>query len=154
MHVEPDRATKIPWWKGVLIGILSWLAAFILYLIPSLVVAISMGIELGPTVNDSVEVGRRISQTISALYQSGWYLHLGFIVVLGCIVFWRASVSARQVAEGSLRRGITIGATAAILVIIQMVSHGVTVYMVLGAVVCVSAGAWGGRPRKVSLGAE
>jgi hypothetical protein len=142
------------WWKGILIGFLSWLAAFALYMLPSLVVGISMGVDLGPKLNDNVEVSRRISQTISAMYQSGWYLHIGFIVVLGCIVFWRASVGARHLAENSVRHGITIGVTAALLVILQMILFGVGIYMIIGVVVCVAAGVAGGRQRRVSRKAE
>jgi glucan phosphoethanolaminetransferase (alkaline phosphatase superfamily) len=154
MQSDTHPRAKHAWWKDILIGLLSWLVAFILYMLPSLAVGISMGVDLGPKLNDVAEVSRRISQTIGEMYQSGWYLHLGFIIVLGCIVFWRASVRTKQIAEKSILHGVTIGTTAAMLVIIQMMSHGVGVYMVIGALVCVVAGAVGGQQRKVSRIAE
>jgi hypothetical protein len=150
MQSDTHPRAKHPWWKDILIGLLSWLAAFILYMIPSLVVGISKGVDLGPKLNDGAEVSRRIGQTISEMYRSGWYLHLGFIIVLGCIVFWRSSIRTKQLAEKSILHGITIGTTAAILVILQMMSYGVGVYMVIGVLVCVVAGALGGQRWKVS----
>jgi hypothetical protein len=150
MQPEPRPRAKYPWWKGILIGFLCWLAAFVLYMLPSLVVGISMGFDLGPKLNDTVEVSRRISQNISAMYQSGWYLQLGFIIVLGCIIFWRASIGAPQLADNSVRHGLAIGVTAAILMTIQMLPYGVDIYMIVGALVCVVAGFAGGQQRRVS----
>lgn len=154
--MKPDTlpSVKLCLWKDILIGLLSWLFAFILYMLPSLVIGISMGVDLGPRLNDSAEVSRRISQTISEMYRSGWYLHLGFIIVLGCIIFWRASVRITQFSEKSIIHGITIGAAAAVLVIIQMIPYGAGRYMVIGAVVCLVAGAVGGRQRRASRVAE
>ena len=154
--MQPDThpSVKYSWWKDILIGFLSWLFAFILYMLPGLVIGTSMGIDLGPKLNDSAEVSRRISQTISEMYQSKWYLHLGFIIVLGCIIFWRASVRTTQFAEKSMLHGITIGATAAVLVIIQMIPYGAGMYMAIGAVVCLVAGAAGSQQRRASRVAE
>jgi len=150
--MQPDThpSVKHSWWKDILIGFLSWLFAFILYMLPSLVIGIAMGVDLGPKLNDSAEVSRRISQTISEMYQSAWYLHLGFIIVLGCIVFWRTSIRTTQFSEKSILHGITIGATAAVLVIIQMIPHGVGMYMIIGVVICLVAGAVGSQQRSVS----
>jgi hypothetical protein len=123
-------------------------------MVPSLVVGISMGVDLGPKLNDGAEVSRRIGQTISELYHSGWYLHLGFIIALGCIVFWRASMRTKQLAEKSILHGVIIGSTAATLVILQMMAYGVGVYMVIGVLVCVVAGALAGQRWKASSIAE
>ena len=154
--MQPDThpSVKYSWWKDILIGFLSWLFAFILYMLPAFVIGTSMGVDLGPKLNDSAEVSRRISQTISEMYQSGWYLHLGFIIVLGCIIFWRASVRTTQFSEKSIFHGVTIGATAAILVIIQMILYGAGMYMVSGVGVCLVAGTAGGQKRRVSRIAE
>ena len=127
---------------------------FILYLLPALAIGTSIAVDLGPKLNDSAEVSRRISQTISEMYHSGWYLHLGFIIVLGCIIFWRASVQTTQFLEKSILHGVIIGATAAVMVIVQMIPYGAGMYMVIGAVVCLVAGIVGGQQRRASRIAE
>lgn len=154
MQTDTIPSPRPSWLKDIWIGFLSWLLAFLLYMLPSLVVGISMGFDLGPKLNDNAEVSRRINQSISEMYHSGWYLHLGFIIVLGCIVFWRASVRTTQLAEKSILHGVTIGATAAALVIIQMIPYGAGMYMVIGAIVCLVAGVAGGRQRRKARIAE
>lgn len=154
MQRDTHPGVKQSWWKDILIGFLSWLFAFILYLLPAFVIGTLMGVDLGPKLNNSAEVSRRISQTISEMYQSGWYLHLGFIIVLGCIIFWRASIRTTQFPEKSILHSVIIGATAAMMVIIQMIPYGAGMYMVIGAVVCLVAGIVGGQQRRVSRSAE
>ena len=147
MQSDANPSPRSSWWKDILNGFLAWLLAFVLYMLPSLVIAISMGFDLGPKLNDNAEVSRRISQTISEVYHSGWYLHLAFIIVLAILVYWRASSKAKHLAGKSIIHGARIGAAAGVMVILQMISYGVGIYMVIGVVLCVAAGLAGGRQR-------
>lgn len=107
-----------------------------------------MGFDLGPKLKDNAEVSRRISQAISEMYESGWYLHIGFIVVLAVLVYWRASARTKHITEKSILHGATIGTTAAVLVILQMMSSGVGIHAVMAAVSCIAAGWIGGWKRR------
>ena len=148
MRSDSNSSSKPSWSKDILNGFLAWLFAFLAYILPSLVLGISMGFDLGPKLKDNAEVGRRISQAISEMYQSGWYLHVGFIIVLAILVYWRASAKTRHITEKSILHGATIGTTAAVLVILQMMSRGVGIHAVMAAVVCIAAGLIGGWKRE------
>jgi phosphoglycerol transferase MdoB-like AlkP superfamily enzyme len=146
---DNNSSPKPSWLKDILNGFLAWLIAFLLYMLPALVVGISMGFDLGPKLNDTAEVSRRISQAISEMYQSSWYLHIGFIVVLAVLVFWRAWAKTRHTTEKSILHGATIGTVAAILVILQMLPSGAGMGAAIPAVVCIVAGLVGGRKQEL-----
>lgn len=138
---------KPSWWKDILNGFIAWIIAFVIYMIPAFVVAIHMGFELGPKLNDNAEVSRRISQAISEMYGSNLYIHIGYNVVLGILVFWRSWVITRHFTERSILHGATIGSAAAILVVIQMTPSGAGTHMVIAVVVSIAAGVIGGMKR-------
>jgi hypothetical protein len=148
LRSDSDSTPKPSWSKDILNGFLAWLFAFLAYILPSLVLGISMGFDLGPKLKDNAEVGRRITQAISEMYQSGWYLHVGFILVLAILVYWRASAKTRNITEKSILHGAAIGTTAAVLVILQMMSRGVGIYAVMAAGLCIVAGLIGGWKRE------
>jgi hypothetical protein len=116
-------------------------------MLPSFVVGISMGFDLGPKLNDNAEVSRRISQAISEMYQSSLYLRIGYIVVLAILVFWRSWVTTRHFTERSILHAATIGSAAAILVVVQMTLSGAGIHMVIPVVVSIAAGLIGGMKR-------
>jgi hypothetical protein len=148
LAIATNFSPKPSWVKDILNGFLAWLIAFLLYMVPSLVVGISMGFDLGPKLNDNAEVGRRIGQAIREMYQSNWYLHVGFTVVLAILVFWRAWIKTRHTAEKSILHGATVGISAAILVSLQMMPRGASTAAVVSAVVCIVAGLIGGWKRE------
>jgi hypothetical protein len=135
------------WWKDILNGFIAWIIALVIYMIPAFVVGISMGFDLGPKLNDKAEVGRRISQAISEMYGSNLYIHIGQIIVLGILVFWRSWVTTRHFTERSILHGAITGGVAAILVAIQMTPSGAGRRMVIPIVVSVAAGVIGGIKR-------
>lgn len=154
MPPENNPVVKPSWLKDILNGFLAWLIAFLLYILPGLAVGFSMGFDLGPRLNNNAEVSRQIGQAISEMYQTGWYLHLGFLIAVAILVFWRAWVRTRYAAEKSILHGVAIGATAAILAIVQVMSHGIGWHAVMSAVACIAAGALGGWKRKPGPHAE
>jgi hypothetical protein len=138
---------KPSWWKDILNGFIAWIIAFVTYMIPAFVVAIYMGFDLGPKLNDNAEVSRRISQAISEMYGSNLYIRIGYIVVLGILVFWRSWVITRHFTERSILHGAIIGSVAAILVAVQMTRSGAGVHMVIPVMVSIVAGLIGGMKR-------
>ena len=103
-----------------------------------------MGFDLGPKLRNNTEVGRRISQAISEMYGSNLYIHIGYIVVLGIVVFWRSWIITRRFNERSMFHGAIIGSAAAILAVVQMTPGGAGIHMVIPVVVSVAAGVFGG----------
>jgi hypothetical protein len=143
-----DNASPKPsWWKDILNGFIAWIFAFLIYMIPAFVVAITMGFDLGPKLHDNAEVSRRISQAISEMYGSNLYIRVGFIVVLGILVFWKSWVKTRQFTERSILHGAIIGSSAAILVVVQMTPTGAGLHIVIPVVVSIAAGIFGGMKR-------
>jgi hypothetical protein len=138
---------KTSWWKDILNGFIAWIIAFVIYMIPAFVVGISMGFDLGPKLHDNAEVSRRISQAISEMYGSNLYIRIGYIVVLGIVVFWRSWVITRHFTEKSILHGAIIGSVAAILVAVQMTLSGAGIHMVMPVVVSIVAGLIGGMKR-------
>lgn len=138
---------KPSWRKDILNGFIAWIMAFVIYMIPAFVVAIYMGFDLGPKLNDNAEVSRRISQAISELYASNLYIHIGYIIVLGILVFWRSWVITRHFTRRSILHGAVIGSVAAILVAIPMTPSGAGIHMVIPVVVSIAAGVVGGMTR-------
>lgn len=116
-------------------------------MIPAFVVAIPMGFDLGPKLHDNAEVSRRISRAISEMYGSNLYIHIGYIVVLGILVFWRSRVITRYFTERSILHGAIIGSAAAILVVVQMTPTGAGIHMAIPVVVSIAAGVIGGMKR-------
>jgi hypothetical protein len=140
-----DNANPKPsWWKDILNGFIAWIIAFVIYMIPAFVVGIQMGFDLGPKLRNNTEVGRRISQAIGEMYGSNLYIHIGYIVVLGIIVFWRSWVNTRRLTERSMFHGAIIGSAAAILAVVQMTPGGAGVHMIIPVVVSIAAGVFGG----------
>ena len=111
------------------------------------VVAIPMGIDLGPKLHNNAEVSRRISQAISEIYGVNPYIRFGYIAVIGIVVFWRAWIVAGRSIERTILHGAIIGTVAAILVAVQMASYGVGIKMLVPVVVSIVAGAFGGMKR-------
>ena len=138
---------KPSWWKDTLNGLIAWLIAFVVYMIPAFAVAIPMGFDLGPKLHNNAEVSRRISQAISEMYGSNLYIHIGYIAVLGVVVFWRSRVIAGHFTERTILHGAIIGSAAAILVAVQMTSSGVGIHTVIPVVVSIAAGVIGGMKR-------
>ena len=143
-----DHASRRPsLWKDTLNGFIAWIIAFAVYMIPAFAVAIPMGFDLGPKLHNNAEVSRRISQAISGMYGSSLYLRIGYIAVLGILVFWRSWVNAGRSAEKTILHGATIGCAAAIMVLVQMASSGAGLYMAIPAAVSIAAGVIGGMKR-------
>ena len=138
---------KPPWWKDILNGFIAWIIAFVILIIPAFVVGINMAFDLGPKLNDNAEVSRRISHAISEMYGSNLNIRIGYIVVLGILVFWRSWVNAGRSAEKTILHGATIGCAAAIMVLVQMASSGAGLYMAIPAAVSIAAGVIGGMKR-------
>jgi magnesium-transporting ATPase (P-type) len=144
-----DNSTPRPsWWKDILSGFIAWIIAFVIFLIPALVVGISMGFDLGPKLHNNAEVSRRISQAISEMYGSNLYIRIGYIVVLGIVVFWRSWIITRHFAERSILHGTIIGSAAAILAVVQLIPTGAGMHMVIPVVVSIAAGLLGGMKRR------
>jgi hypothetical protein len=108
-----------------------------------------MGFDLGPKLNDNAEVSRRISQAISEMYSSNLYIHIGYIVVLGILVFWRSRIITRNLAEKSILHGAIIGSAAAIPVVALMTPSGAGIHMGIPVVVSIAAGLIGGMKRVI-----
>jgi hypothetical protein len=138
---------KPSWWKDILNGFIAWIIAFLIYMIPAFVVAITMGFDLGPKLHDNAEVSRRISQAISEMYGSNLYIRIGYTVVLGILVFWRSWVFTRHFTERSILHGAIIGSSAAIFAVVQMTPSGAGIRMVIPVVVSIAAGLIGGMKR-------
>jgi hypothetical protein len=138
---------KPPWWKDILNGFIAWIIAFVILMIPAFVVGINMAFDLGPKLNDNAEVSRRISHAISEMYGSNLTIRIGYIVVLGILVFWRSWVKTRHITERSILHGAIIGSAAAILVVVQMTPTGAGIHMVIPVVVSIAAGLIGGMKR-------
>lgn len=147
MNSVDNPNPKPSWWKDILNGCIAWIIAFVTYMIPAFVVAIFMGIDLGPKLNNNAEVSRRISQAIREMYGPNLYIRIGYIVVLGILVFWRSRVITRHFTEGLILHAATIGSAEATLAVVQMTLSGAGIHMVIPVVVSIAAGIVGGMKR-------
>lgn len=143
-----DHTKRRPsWWKDTLSGFIAWVIAFAIYMIPAFAVAIPMGFDLGPKLHNNAEVSRRISQVIGEMYGSNLYIRIGYIAILGIVVFWRSWAIAGHSIERTVLHGAIIGSAAAIMVIVQMASSGVGIHAVIPVMVSIAAGVFGGIKR-------
>ena len=143
-----DNTNRRPsWWRDALSGSIAWVIAFAVYMIPAFVVAIPMGIDLGPKLHNNAEVSRQISQAVSDLYRVNLYIRFGYIAVIGIVVFWRAWIVAGRSVERTTLHGAIIGSVAAIMVAVQMAAYGAGMHMVIPAIVSIAAGIFGGMKR-------
>jgi hypothetical protein len=143
-----SSSNHVLWAKSIRNGLLAWLIAFILYMIPAFAVAIQMGFELGPTLNDSAAISRQISEAISEMYRSNGYLALGYIIVMAGLTFWRARVVAKVPSGKSLANATIVGSVPALITVVASLFRGVTLGAFLEVVIFVAAGAAGGLKRK------
>ncbi len=91
------------WPRTILNSLTVWLAAFVVYMIPSFVVALRMGFELGPKSSDTAAVSRQIGETISGLYRESFWLPVLYAVAVIVLVIWRGIALGRRGATAPMR---------------------------------------------------
>ena len=142
------KTNKILWAKSILNGIIVLVAGFVLYLIPGLVLAFKMGFELGPKAKDSREVSTKISQAVSQLYRDEVWLTMGFIIITGLLILWRASSVAKGTGDKKLINGLIVGTVPA-LIGLSFILSGSFSLVALGEIIFFAGlGLWGGSMGK------
>ncbi len=143
--METSSQTPLRWFKALLNGLLALILGFALYMIPSLVVAFRMGFELGQGGVESAEIGRQISQHISSLYRESLWLHIGYTVVVGLLIFWRARVVAKGTGKNRIPHGLLVSSVAVVVTVLSAILTQVELSSVINLVVFCMAGYVGGR---------
>jgi len=129
----------------VLTGLFVWLIGLMLYMIPGFIVAIPMGINLGPKIKDNAEVGRLIGKAVAEMYQSALYIHYAYILALALLVLWRSHATS---ANSSLSPTIHGGLVAAIPLILTALPFGLGGHVlasVISVILIFPAGVIGAR---------
>lgn len=136
------------WGKTIFNGFIAWIIGIALYMIPSLVVALRMGFELGPQLNDSAEVSRQISQHISEMYRSNLYLAVLYIVLVALLVFWRAARLKKISGAKAMVNGAIVGAVPAAISLLSMILGTFGWMSVIEIFVFLAAGIVGGMSKR------
>jgi hypothetical protein len=145
MSRSNNSKTPRSWVRDLLTGLYAWLLGFILYVIPGIVVAISMGLDLGPKLRNSAEVGRLISKAISEMYQSSLYLHYAYVLVLAGLVLWRSRATSETSILKSTLHGALVSTFPVILIAIPFATGGHFLVCVTASLLVLSAGIIGAR---------
>jgi len=145
MTEQPQGTASLRWGKALLNGLLAWVIGFVLYMIPSFVVAFKMGFELGPQGVESAEISRRIGEAIPAMYRGSVWLGIGYTVVVALLIFWRARVVARGTGANSVKHGLLVAAVPALLSVVSLFAFHMDFATVLDIVIFIAAGYVGGR---------
>lgn len=141
---EPVKINKILWTRSILNGIVVLLAGFVLYLLPGLVLAFRMGFELGPKTKDTRETSARISSAVSQLYRDEIWLTVGFIIITGILILWRANSVAKRTGDKRLINGLIVGAVPGLIGLSFVFSAGFNLIALLEMVVFLGMGVLGG----------
>jgi hypothetical protein len=144
------RESKVLWSRGILNGFIALILGVALYMIPALVVAIRMALDLGPKLKDTAVVSSQISMTIAEIYGSNLYLAAAFVVVLAALVFWRSRVISRIPANKSIITGTIVGAIPAIVVILPLLLGKGGLSNIVAVFVFIIAGIAGGAGRSTT----
>ena len=150
MTSNSDIKSPISWSKALFNGLIAWLLGLILYLIPGFVVAIPMGFDLGPKLNDTSEIGRIIGQAVSQMYQSNIYLHFGYVFVLAVLILWRSRVISKRHVTKSVTPGLLVAVVPLILTAAPFAVGGHTLIGVLAVVLFLLAGLIGSFKKPTS----
>ncbi len=153
MGTDSDNPKKAIWPRCLLNSFLAWLLGFIIYMVPSLVVAFRMGFELGPKSNDSAAVSRQISATISGMYRDNLWLSVGYVLVMAVLIYLRSHVISRKEPRAVLLHGILVGSIPAVISVAQLLfsSAGLTELAVI--IVFLASGAAGSYRKAVPASA-
>ncbi len=139
-----DSVNKILWIKALLNGLLAWFIGFIFLMLPAFVVAIKMGIDLGPKSEDPASLSKQISQTISAMYQDNLLLTVGFFIVTALLIFWRARNVAKGTGKNKIMNGLIVPVFPVVFNLLFMISTGFDASSILGLIAFLGAGYAGG----------
>jgi hypothetical protein len=150
MNSGNARELKVPWSRGILNGFIALILGIALYIIPALVVAIRMALDLGPKLKDTAAVSSQISLRIAEIYSSNLYLAEAFVVVLAALVFWRSRVISRIPANRSIIVGTIVGAIPAFVVILPLLLGKGGLNSIVAAFVFLGAGIAGGAGRNTT----
>jgi hypothetical protein len=135
---------RIVWIKALWNGFLALILSFVLYMIPGLILGFKMGFELGSKMKDSGEMSARISETISRMYQENIVLMVGYIVITGLLILWRARVVSRGTVDRRLINGLLVGIVPAFLSLIFVFTRGISVISVIEIAAFIGMGILGG----------
>lgn len=69
-----------------------------------------MGFELAPKTKDSPVIEEQIQQAVSSLYQGNFWLSVGFVVIIGLLVFWSAQKVAKSTGHKRVINGLLTAA--------------------------------------------
>jgi hypothetical protein len=144
MNETIKKEGKILWVKAILNGFLVFLIGFIIYMIPSFVVAFKIAFKLGPTLQDPALISSQISQAISVMYENNWYLTSGFIVITSILIFWRAYAISRNTWDKSVVNGLIVGAVPALFTLLFLLFHGIDPGSIIEIILFLAAGAAAG----------
>ncbi|MCJ7811692.1 hypothetical protein MUP95_00010 [bacterium] len=143
MATENDKKNKL-WFNALLNGIFAWILGFVIYMIPAFVVAIRMGIELGPKSDDPAAVSEQISQTISGMYRNNILFTIGFIIVTALFILWRAIRVAKKSVDKKSSMGLLVALIPALFGLLFMFSNGLNILSFVEILVFIAAGYTGG----------
>ena len=142
------------WFKDLLNGFIAWAIAFLLYTIPAFVVAIRMGLDLGPKLKDNAQVGTAIGQAISEMYRTNPFLLHVYIVILAVLIFWRSRVICGTVSSKFLLHGAVIAVIPVAIGVWQLVRWKGGLSAMIATIVFLAAGMAGGLKRTGTSAAQ
>ncbi len=129
--------------RALLNGLLAYLLGFIIYMIPGFVVAMQMGAELGPKIQDPEEISKRINEAIPIMYQENLWFYYGFIIVTAALIFWRSRAVTKKAGEKVIANGILVATIPVILGVYFDISVGVGLFAIVTMAIYLAAGFYG-----------
>ncbi len=148
---EKKCTQSIRWGKALLNGLLVIVIAFGLFMLPGMIKAFRMGFALGPQLQDSAEVSRQISESISTMYKGNKLLITGYVVATLLLIFWRAWAVSRGTGNKSLINGILVSVFPILLSVLFML-NGFSFQDLVEPLLFAGAGLAGGLPAKKQSG--
>jgi len=145
MDAVQEINSRILWGRAVLNSLLVWFLGFVIFMVPGIIAAAKMAIELGPKLRDSNEISAQISSAMSEMYSSSLWL-MGFYAGLFFIlIFWRAWVVARRTGDKGMINGIIVSSIPVVTSLLFAFSGGVDIFSIAEIAIFLGAGAVAGR---------
>ena len=134
---------KILWGKALWKSFLALVLGFVFYMIPGLIVGFKMGFELGPKMKNSPELSFKISKSVSLMYQENIWLNIGFIVLIGLLIFRYARKVSKGTGDKKYINGLIVGSFPTSIGLISVIMMGINIFFIALILVSLSAGLLG-----------
>ena len=112
--------SDITWLRSLFNGVISWVLAIFVYMIPGFIIATKIGFSLGRQGYESATISTEISQHMSEIYQNSIWLSILLILSICLFIVWRSRVVTKKHGGNGKRNGLLIATFPIMLAIVML----------------------------------